>query len=142
MTYRTIPASGNGCGPVAAFNLRRYAGQNPDFSSVLAQMDAMHWFHMPGPTVMPVMRRYLEEYLPGCREVHGRSAAAVAAEQSKMGVFRYHEEGVPHFVSYVRAENGFRFFNVSTGEEDVTQPMSAFIEKHLRGGSVKLICWE
>ena len=139
--YRTMPASINGCGPVAAYNLRRRAGQDAAFADVLDELDAMHPFRAPGPTLMRVMRRYLRRYLPGGREARGRRAAVAAAARSEMGVFRYLEQGVPHFVAYFRAPGGFRFFNVSDDTEDAVLPMASFAAAHLRGGSVKLIWW-
>ena len=142
-TYRTLPASGNGCGPVAAFDLRRHEGHEVAFSEVLAEMDAMHRRNVPGPTTMRVMRGYLTRYLPGWREAHGRAAAIAAAERSRMGLLRYHEETVPHFIPYFRVgDRRFRFFNVNDGLEDFTATWTDFAAGHLRGGSVKLIYWE
>lgn len=142
-TYRTIPASENCCGPVAVFNLRRHEGHDVRFPDVLAEMDGLHLLHVPGPTLMYVMRGYLRRHLPGWREVHGRSGALAAAERSRMGVIRYHEQHVPHFVGYYRVDGAsFRFLNVCDGQEDVVMPMADFGAGHLRGGSVKLICWE
>ncbi len=142
-TYRSISAGDNGCGPVAAFNLRQHAGQDPAFSDVLAEMDGMHLLRIPGPTFLHVMRRYLDKYLPGRRETHGRGAALAAAERSVMGVFRYHEQRVPHFVAYYRLDGGaFRFFNVCDGKEDAVMTIAEFGERHLLGGSVRLIWWE
>ena len=65
-----------------------------------------------------------------------------AAARSRMGVLRYREEGVPHYVAYFRASGAFRFLNVCDGGEDFTEPMADFARKHLKGGSVKLIYWE
>ena len=142
-TYRTIPASGNGCGPVAAFDLRHFAGHDVQFSDVLAEMDGTHLLRVPGPTFLYVMRKYLRKYLPGWREVHGRDACLAAAEKSRMGVFRYHEQKVPHFVAYYRVGDGaFRFFNVCDGAEDAVFAMADFGAEHFIGGSVKLIYWE
>lgn len=140
-TYRAIPASNNGCGPVAVFDLRRYAGQEPAFPEVLAELDGMHLFRIPGPTYMYVMRHYCAKYLPGAHEARGREAAVAAAEGSRMGVFRYLEEAVPHFVAYCRADGGWRFFNVSNGSEDVVLSIADFAAGHLRGGSVRLLYW-
>lgn len=142
-TYRAIPASHNACGPVAAYDLRRYAGQDAAFADVLAEMDGMHLLRVPGPTFLYVMRKYLRKYLPGGRETRGRDACLAAAERSRMGVFRYREQRVPHFVAYYRADGGmFRFFNVSDGAEDVTLALADFGREHLRGGSVRLLYWE
>ncbi len=140
-TYRAIPACNNACGPVAAFNLRRRAGQDAAFSDVLAEMDELHLLRVPGPTRMYVMRRYFDKYLPGWRETVGREAAVAAAERCRMGVFRYLEQKVPHFVAFYRADEGFRFFNVCDGAEDVTTSVAAFAAGHLCGGSVRLIWW-
>ena len=141
--YRQSPASGNGCGPVAAFDLRHHAGQSVRFPDVLDEMSAMHLRNVPGPTTMRVMRRYLSKYLHGWREVHGRSAALAAAKSARMGVLRYHEESVPHFIPFFHADGDrFRFFNVSDGQEDFTATWDEFAAGHIRGGSVKLIYWE
>ena len=140
--YRTIPASHNGCGPLAAFNLRRFAGQSADFGEVLAEMDRLHLLCVPGPTFTFVMRRYLRRYLPGFREVSGRDKAMKAAEKSRMGLFRYLEQRVPHFACFIRTESGLRFFNVSDGKEDSVMTAEEFAKEHLLGGKVRLFCWE
>ena len=70
--YRTIPAKENSCGPIAVYNLCRHMGRELQFEDLLREMDGMHLLHMPGPTLMHVMRRCLTKYLPGWQEVHGR----------------------------------------------------------------------
>ncbi len=142
-TYRSIPANHNSCGPVAAFNLRRRAGQDARIGDVIAELDGMHLLRVPGPTHLPALRRYLRKYLPGWRETAGREACLAAMEHSRMGVVRYHEQRVPHFVAYFRTEDGeFRFFNVSDEREDAVLTAEDFGAGHLRGGSVRLIWWE
>ena len=141
--YRTIPAKENSCGPIAVYNLCRHTGRELQFEDLLKEMDGMHFLHMPGPTLMHVMRRCLTKYLPGWQEVHGREESIARAEQSSMGIFRYHEQRIPHFVGYYREEGeNFHFYNVCDGQEDAVMPMTDFIRGHLRGGSVKLIWWE
>ena len=141
--YRTIPAKENCCGPVAVYNLCRHSGQNLEFEALLREMDGMHRLHMPGPTFMYVMRKCLTEHLPGWHEVHGRDEAVRQACQSSMGIFRYHEGRIPHFVGYYRErENTFHFYNVCDGRENVVMSMEEFTSDHLLGGSVKLIWWE
>ena len=107
--YRGIPASDNGCGWIAAYNIRRALGQAPSFEQVLREMDAMHVLRVPGPTTMNVMRAYLRKYVPDMRESCGREAALAAAVRSRMGILRYSEAGIPHFISFLRVEEGFRF---------------------------------
>lgn len=141
-TYRTIPASGNCCGPVAAYNLRRHAGQKPSFTLVLLEMDAMHLLRAPGPTRMSVMRQYCQKYLPGFRELRGRKQAVEAMERGGMGVLRYNEEHVPHFVAWYRTADGVRFFNVNEGEDDFTAAPADFADRHLRSGRVRLLWWD
>ena len=142
MTYRTIPACYNGCGPLAAFDLRKAAEQDPEIEDVFHEMDGMHLLCLPGPTFMYVMRRYFRRYLPGFIEIGGREKALLAAENSRMGMYRYHEQRVPHFVAYYRTDEGFRFFNVSDGKEDVIMTMEEFAKEHLLEGPVRLLCWE
>ena len=137
LRYRTMPANINSCGPIAAYNLRRYLGQDPDFSQVLRELEGMHLWNVPGPTLMNVMRPYLQKYVPGIRETVGREAALAAAERSLAGIFRYRERREPHFVSYIRLDDGrFRFFNVADNLEDAAMPMFRFGAEHLLGGTV------
>ena len=142
-TYRRMAASENSCGCIAAFNMRRAHGQSPSFSEVTREMDAMHLLPGPGPTHMHVLRRYLTRYLPGWRETHGRRVCLAAANSSGMGIFRYWEDFVPHFVSYIRTPEGpFRFFNVCGGAEDRVFSMEEFLDGHCTVGPVRLICWK
>ena len=137
LRYRTIPASINGCGPIAAYNLRHFLGQAADWRQIFAEMDAMHRLRVPGPTLMTVMREYLNAHIPGLRETMGREEALAAAAQSRAGIFRYREKQEPHFVSYLRTEEGdFRFFNMADGLEDCRMSMERFGAEHLRGGTV------
>lgn len=142
-TYRAIPANHNSCGPVAAFNVRRCAGQDVRIADVIAEMDGMHLLRIPGPTHQYVMRRYLRRYLPGWRETSGREACLAAMEHSRMGVVRYDEQRVPHYVAYLRTDAGeLRFFNVNDDKEDAEMSAETFGAEHLRGGRVRLIWWE
>lgn len=129
--YRTIRASMNGCGCVAAYNLRRFLGQDPVFETVLEELDRMHLLRVPGPTTMPVMRAYLKKYVPGVREQEGRAGALAAACVCRAGVLRYCEAGVPHFISFYRQDGAYRFFNVNDGLEDFVCSMEMFFETHV-----------
>ena len=135
--YRTMPASINGCGPMAVFNLLRFLGKGLPLDTIIEDMDARHRLHIPGPTSVRVMREYLKEKAPELREAGGREAALTLAEASKAGIFRYQEGRVPHFISYIRREDGlFRFFNVADGLEDCCMSMEQFGREHLKGGLV------
>ncbi len=136
--YRTMPASINGCGWIAAFDLLHFLSGEEDWDKVRKALDAMHRIRMPGPTMLPVMRSYLLAKIPELQEVRGREAALAEAGQSRAGIFRYREEKTPHFVFYCRTEAGFRFFNVADGLEDAVMPMEKFGEEHLKGGLVVL----
>ena len=135
--YRTIPANLNGCGWIAAYNLRRFLGHGVPYDEVRRELDDMHFLRVPGPTLMCVMRAYLRKYLPQYRETVGRDAALAAAESSRAGIFRYQEGDYPHFVSYIRGEGGlFRFFNMADGLEDCMMPMDQFVREHCAPGVV------
>lgn len=135
--YRTIPANYNGCGWIAAYNLRRFLGHEVSYDEVRREMDEMHFLRVPGPTLMCVMRKYLKKHVPEVRETVGREAALHAAKASWAGIFRYREGLEPHFVSYIRqGESGFRFFNMADGLEDCAMPMEQFIEEHCAPGTV------
>ena len=136
-TYRTIPANLNGCGWIAAYNLRRFLGHGIAYDAVRQELDEMHFLRVPGPTLMCVMRKYLKKYAPAIRETVGREAALNAARESQAGIFRYREGMEPHFVSYIRqGENSFRFFNMADGLEDCVMPMEQFISEHCAPGTV------
>lgn len=133
--YRTIPACDNGCGFIAAYNLRKALGHDVAWDDVRAELDGMHRLRIPGPTVLNVMRKYLALRVPEVRETAGREEAIAAAAKSRAGIFRYTEGLVPHFVSYIRREDGlFRFFNVAEGLEDCVMSMERFGEEHLLRG--------
>ena len=135
--YRTLPADINGCGWIAAYNLRRFLGQESDWREVLRELESMHLWNVPGPTLMNVMRAFLRTYAPEAAETVGREAALAAAEGSRAGIFRYREGREPHFISYIREADGqYRFFNVADGLEDARMSMADFGRDHLRGGTV------
>ena len=135
--YRTIPANLNGCGWIAAYNLRKFLGHEVSFDQVRQELDGLHFLRVPGPTLMCVMRKYLARYVPQCRETVGRDAALAAAQRSRAGIFRYREGHEPHFVSYIRQENGlFRFFNMADDFEDCAMTMEQFIAEHCAPGTV------
>ena len=139
--YRTIPASENGCGFIAAFNMRRALGHDVAWDDVRAELDEMHRLRIPGPTLMKFMRKYLDLHVPGYKEVPGKEEAVAAAEKSLTGIFRYNEGHVPHFVSYIRLADGlFRFFNVDEGLEDCVMTMEQFRDEHLLRGTVTVFC--
>ena len=135
--YRGMRADINGCGWIAAYNLRHCLGQTDDWNSVRLEMDGMHTLRIPGPTLMRVMREYLDRHVPGWQETAGRDEAVRKAEASHAGIFRYTEGREPHFISFIRAEDGlFRFFNVADGLEDCSMPMARFASEHFLRGNV------
>ena len=135
--YRTIPANLNGCGWIAAYNLRKFLGHAVTYEEVRRELDEMHFLRVPGPTLMCVMRKYLKKHVPQYRETVGREAALDAARNSRAGIFRYREGEEPHFVAYIRADgNVFRFFNMADGLEDCVMTMERFIAEHCAPGTV------
>lgn len=135
--YRTMPASINGCGWIAAYNLRRALGEEPDWREICRELDGMHRLRVPGPTLMVVMRAYLARYVPQAGETVGREEALAAASRSRAGIFRYREGREPHFVAYLRAEGeSFRFFNVADSLEDCRMTMERFGAEHAAQGTV------
>ena len=136
--YRSMPASINGCGWIAVFDLLHFLFWEEDWDGVRRALDEGHRIRMPGPTLLPVMRSYLLSRVPELQEVRGREEALDKASRSRAGIFRYREEKTPHFVFFFRSEEGFRFFNVSDGTEDAVMSMERFGEEHLKGGLVVL----
>ena len=135
--YRNMPADINACGPIAVYNLLHYLDRETDFSQLLREMEALHRMPGPGPTSMRVMRLYLKALALPILETEGRELARTAASCSRAGIFRYWEGQEPHFISFIRRENGlFRFFNVADGLEDCEMSMDQFAQEHLKGGLV------
>ncbi|MBR1584546.1 MAG: hypothetical protein IJ662_03280 [Clostridia bacterium] len=138
--YRTIPANLNGCGWIAAYNLRRALDHSVTFDEVRQELDDLHFLKIPGPTLMCVMRKYLKQYVPEYQETVGRAEALTAAKESRAGIFRYREGHEPHFTSYIRQGDGlFRFFNMADDFEDCVMPMEQFIRDHCAPGTVILL---
>lgn len=135
LRYRGMRASVNGCGWMAAYNLRRFLGQDADWDAVRRELEALHRVtRFPGPTTLRAMRLYLGRHLPEVRETRGRRAAVRAAAAASAGIFRYREGREPHYVSFLREGEGvYRFFNVADGLEDCRMSMEAFAAGHLRG---------
>ena len=129
--YRTLSANINGCGWIAAYNIRHFLGHGVRFETVMNEMDHMHSLRIPGPTTMPVMRAYVRKYIPDMTEHIGRDAAFEAAKTSRAGILRYTEDGVPHFISFIRWGEAYRFFNVNDGLEDYTLSMEMFFAAHV-----------
>ena len=137
--YRTIPACDNGCGFIAAYNMRKALGHDVDWDDVRREMDGMHRLRVPGPTLMKVMRKYLALHVPQYKETSGKDEVCAAAENSITGIFRYTEGHVPHFVSFVRQTDGsLRLFNVAEGLEDCTMSVELFRKEHFLHGTVIL----
>ena len=137
--YRGMSSDVNGCGWVAAFNMRRALGQSAEFDDVRREMNAMFPLQIPGPTPMRKLRRYLKRYIP-FRVVRGKRRALAAAEKSRCGILRYWEGRSPHFIAFLRLPDGrYRFLNVSDGREDIVSPMDRFFEKHCHRGWIRVI---
>lgn len=135
--YRTMRADINGCGFIAAYNLRHSLGHPVDWEEVREELDRMHALRIPGPTLMRMMRDYLSKYVPEYRETVGRDEAVAAMKHSTAGIIRYTEGREPHFISYIRMEDGlFRFFNVTDGREDYITDADHFAKEHFLHGTV------
>ena len=135
--YRTMRADINGCGWIAAYNLRHFLGHDVSWETVLHELDEMHALRIPGPTLMRVMREYLTKHVPDFQETGGKEDAVAVAKESRAGIFRYQEGHEPHFISFIRMEDGrFRFFNVTDGLEDFCADMDTFAQDHFRHGIV------
>ncbi len=139
MRYRNIDASINGCGFIAAYNLLRFLGDPCGVDEVREELDSM-MPRFPGPTYMRTMRAFLKRHAVNYREYHGRRECAAQARNSTAGIFRYYEERIPHFITYIRQGKDFRFFNVNDGLEDFTSSMEDFASAHFVFGPVSLLC--
>ena len=140
--YRGMSSDVNGCGWIAAYNLRHAAGQAPGFDDVRREMNRMFPLQIPGPTPMRKLRRYLRRYLP-FRYVAGRKRALAGARQSTAGILRYWEGKTPHFVSFIRQPDGrYRFLNVNDGQEDFISDMDRFFARHVKKGWIRVLLLE
>ena len=137
--YHGMTSDINGCGWIAAYNLRHAAGQDAGFEEVCREMNGMYRLKIPGPTPMRVLRRYLRRYL-SCEYHAGKRAAEAAAEKSSAGILRYWEGKVPHFITFVRTDGDtFRFFNVDDGLEEMNETMADFFRDHCHRGYIRVL---
>lgn len=140
--YRGMTSDINGCGWIAAYNLRHAAGQEAAFGDVCGEMNRMYVFQIPGPTPMRKLRRYLRRYLPH-RYTAGRKRSQAAAETARAGILRYWEGNEPHFVAFVRQDDGLcRFFNVADGKEDFLCSVEDFFRSRVRRGWIRVLTIE
>ncbi len=140
--YHGTTSDINGCGWIAAYNLRRAAGQDLDCAEVCREMDAMYRLPLPGPTSVRKLRQYLSRHLR-YGFAAGKRRALTAARESDAGILRYWEGREPHFIAFLRREDGlYRFFNVADGQEDITLPMDEFFRKHCTRGYIRVIVWK
>lgn len=138
-TYRRMSSDINGCGWIAAYNLRHAMRQEVAFDDVRREMDAMIRPQIPGPTPMRVLRAYLRRYVP-CRYAAGKAASLRAGKTASAGILRYREGHIPHFIAFVREdETRCRFFNVTDGLEDFIEDFGVFFQNHCRRGFVRIL---
>jgi len=139
LPYRRMSSDINGCGWIAAYNLRHALGHGTGHEEVCREMDGMIRLRIPGPTPMHVMRRYLARYTDAALTA-GRERALAAVKSSRAGVLRYWEGREPHFIAFVRRPDGlYRFLNVADGQEDISLPADAFFAVHCRRGWIRVL---
>ncbi len=137
--YRGMPSSVNGCGWVAAYDLLRAQGREVDFETVHRDMNALFPLQVPGPTLVRKLMRYLRRH-GKYRLTWGRGRSLRAAARAEAGIIRYCEGRTPHFVPFLRREDGlYRFFNVSDGLEDMSCSMEDFFAGHCLRPLVRVI---
>ncbi|MCD8088816.1 MAG: hypothetical protein LUE22_09610 [Oscillospiraceae bacterium] len=137
--YRGSTSNINGCGWVAAFDLLRARGRNIPFQEVLSGLNGTCPTKLPGPTPVRALRQYLAGF-GNYRQCRRRRAALRAAEKASAGILRYWEGKEPHYIPFLRQEEGvYRFLNVADGMEDMSCPMDEFFSTHCRFGSVVVI---
>lgn len=137
--YRTMSSDINGCGWIAAYNLLHACGLTDDHDAVRRDMDAMIRLRIPGPTPMRTLRAYLAKRA-GAGYTAGRRRALEAARTSRAGVLRYWEADVPHFIAFIRQDDGrYRFLNVADGMEDLTLPIEEFFKTHCTKGYIRVM---
>ena len=128
--YRTMQASINGCGWIAAYNIRHYLGHGVGFEHVMDEMDRMHSLRIPGPTTMPVMRAYLRKYVPAMTEHIGRDEAYKAALSSAaLGLTSafFFAQGSRTLSLISARETPFAFSTSTTGWRTMSPPWRCFL---------------
>lgn len=139
LLYRGCTSNINGCGWIAAYNFLHALGFEADYRTVHRDMDDYFPAKIPGPTPVRILRRYLRRWGRYPLSL-GKKQSLAACSRSRMGILRYWEENTPHFVTFVRKEDGlFRFFNVCDGGEELTLSMAGFFRTHCTRGFVRAI---
>ena len=132
LKYGRYSSKYNGCGWIAAYNMLRALGQNVSPEQVNSEMNAILPYHGCRGTPITTMEKYLDIAGVCSTLTRGVRKSFTAASACRAGIIRYHDEGVPHYVAFVR-ESGddFRFFNAVEGEERHILTMREFFDKHV-----------
>ena len=91
--FGAVTSDRNGCGWIAAYNLRKALDHGISFDEVRQELDDLHFLKVPGPTLMCVMRKYLKQYVPQYRETVGREEALAAYREAVEKEYRFFSFG-------------------------------------------------
>lgn len=130
--YGVYPSSYNGCGWIASYNMLHALSlaDNPEeqFARMVEILPYKGRRGTPFPTLWQFFRR---AGLPVSRH-YGTAQILLKYKDAPCGILRYAEEGVPHYITFVRTGPGrYRFFNVADGLEDFETDMETFIRERV-----------
>lgn len=140
LPYGVYASSYNGCGWIAMFNLLKALGMEPDYGQVYREMCAILPYEGRMGTPVETMEQYLREKGIPYDYAEGKERVGEIAEAYAAGIFRYAEQGDPHYVAF-RNEGGgrFRFFNADTSKEMHICSMERFFREHVVRRSLRAL---
>lgn len=132
LQYGRYSSDYNGCGWIAAYNLMRALGRDATPEQVNSDMNAILPYHGCRGTPVRTMAEYLGDAGVTLSQTRGVKRSLAAASACRAGIIRYLDEGVPHYVAFVRYEkDNFRFFNAVEGNVRHIMTMRGFFDKHV-----------
>lgn len=131
--YGRLSSDINGCGWMAAFNFFKAAGRPRPAMEIKKELEAGSTFHGSLGTGPCRLRRYIEKNGYLLRTAATPADALLLARSARVGCLFYIDGREPHFVTFVRQEDGqFRFFNAIPGEEQHIVSMPDFFQRYVR----------
>lgn len=129
--YGAYPSSDNGCGWIAVFNLMRALGRDVGHEQVYEEMKAILPYEGRQGTPVETMECYLDQKGVAYDYMEGKDAVLQEIPKYTYGIFRYAEQGIPHYVTFLRVDGEqFRFFNADTTKESHICSMRQFFQEH------------
>lgn len=138
--YGVFYSNKNGCGWIAIYNLLKLMGNEVDYKFIHESMNEILPYYGITGTPTKTMKDILNKYNIKFREVRHKRYILEESKTFKYAIFRYIEQGIPHYVTVVKVDdNKFRFFNAQLGNEEHVCSMEEFYKRHVKVPIIKAL---